>query len=108
MFSPLKKKIHLRFDLKGSKLGREVLKQKEKNGLNYNNVLGKYNYALKDLDFDFFKKEIHIDYSIRDKIIEQLKIDSQLLKDLNINDYSLLLFSFSFFSNALSYSLTLL
>ena len=86
-----KKKIHLRFDLKGSKLGREVLKQKEKNGLNYNNVLGKYNYALKDLDFDFFKKEIHIDYSIRDKIIEQLKIDSQLLKDLNINDYSLLL-----------------
>ena len=86
-----KKKIHLRFDLKGSKLGREVLKQKEKNGLNYNNVLGKYNYALKDLDFDFFKKEIHVDYSIRDKIIEQLKIDSQLLKDLNINDYSLLL-----------------
>ena len=86
-----KKKIHLRFDLKGSKLGREVLKPKEKKGLNYNNVLGKYNYALKDLDFDFFKKEIHIDYSIRDKIIEQLKIDSQLLKDLNINDYSLLL-----------------
>ena len=86
-----KKKIHLRFDLKGSKLGREVLKQKEKKGLNYNNVLGKYNYALKDLDFDFLKKEIHIDYSIRDKIIEQLKIDSQLLKDLNINDYSLLL-----------------
>ena len=86
-----KKKIHLRFDLKGSKLGREVLKPKEKIGLNYNNVLGKYNYALKDIDFDFFKKEIHIDYSIRDKIIEQLKIDSQLLRELNINDYSLLL-----------------
>ena len=76
-----KKKIHLRFDLKGSKLGREVLKQKEKNGLNYNNVLGKYNYALKDLDFDFFKKEIHIDYSIRDKIIEQLKIDSKSIRN---------------------------
>ena len=86
-----KKKIHLRFDLKGSKLGREVLKPKDKVGLNYNNVLGKYNYALKDLDFDYFKKEIHIDYSIRDKIIEQLRIDSLLLKELNINDYSLLL-----------------
>ena len=86
-----KKKIHLRFDIKGSKLGREVLKPKEKYGLNYENVLGKYNYALKDLDFDFFKKEIHIDWDVRDKIIEQLEIDSSLLKDLNINDYSLLL-----------------
>ena len=86
-----KKKIHLRFDIKGSKLGREVLKPKEKYGLNYENVLGKYNYALKDLDFDFFKKEIHIDWDVRNKIIEQLEIDSSLLKDLNINDYSLLL-----------------
>ena len=86
-----KKKIHLRFDLKGSKLGREVLKQKEKNKLDYEGILGKYNYALKDLDFDFFKKEIHIDSEIRDKIIEQLKIDSLLLRELNINDYSLLL-----------------
>ena len=86
-----KKKIHLRFDLKGSKLGREVLKPKEKVGLNYENVLGKYNYALKDLDFDFFKREIHIDSNVRDKIIEQLNIDSLLLKELNLNDYSLLL-----------------
>ena len=91
MFFLRKKKIHLRFDIKGSKLGREVLKPKEKYGLNYENVLGKYNYALKDLDFDFFKKEIHIDWDVRDKIIEQLEIDSSLLKDLNINDYSLLL-----------------
>ena len=86
-----KKKIHLRFDLKGSKLGREVLKPKEKVGLNYENILGKYNYALKDLDFDFFKKEIHIKANIRDKIIQQLTIDSSLLRELNINDYSLLL-----------------
>ena len=86
-----KKKIHLRFDLKGSKLGREVLKPKEKVELNYESVLGKYNYALKDLDFDFFKREIHINSNIRDKIIEQLNIDSLLLKELNINDYSLLL-----------------
>ena len=86
-----KKKIHLRFDLKGSKLGREVLKPKEKVGLNYETVLGKYNYALKDLDFDFFKREIHIDSNVRDKIIEQLNIDSLLLKELNLNDYSLLL-----------------
>ena len=86
-----KKKIHLRFDIKGSKLGREVLKPKEKYGLTYEGVLGKYNYALKDLDFDFFKKEIHIDNKVRDQILNQLEEDSKLLKDLNINDYSLLL-----------------
>ena len=86
-----KKKIHLRFDIKGSKLGREVLKAKEKMGLDYENVLGKYNYALKDLDFEFFKKEIHIDAKVRDKIILQLTKDSELLRELNINDYSLLL-----------------
>ena len=86
-----KKKIHLRFDIKGSKLGREVLKAKEKMGLDYENILGKYNYALKDLDFEFFKKEIHIDLRVRDKIIQQLTKDSELLRELNINDYSLLL-----------------
>jgi len=85
-----KKKIHLRFDLKGSKLGREVLKQKEKNKLDYEGILGKYNYALKDLDFDFFKKEIHIDSEIRDKIIEQLKIDSLLHKIPSVSNYKML------------------
>ena len=86
-----KKKIHLRFDLKGSKLGRRVLKQKEIANLNYGNILGKYNYALKDQDFDYFKKEIHIRSNVREKIIEQLTIDSLLLKEFNLNDYSLLL-----------------
>ena len=86
-----KKKIHLRFDLKGSKIGREIVKPKEKKGLTYDTVLGKYNYALKDLDFDFFKKEIHIDSNVRNIIIDQLNIDSLLLRELNINDYSLLL-----------------
>ena len=37
------------------------------------------------------KKYIYIESEIRDKIIEQLKIDSLLLRELNINDYSLLL-----------------
>ena len=86
-----KKKIQLRFDLKGSKLGRRVLKQKEIANLNYGNILGKYNYALKDQDFDYFKKEIHIRSNVREKIIEQLTIDSLLLKEYNINDYYLLL-----------------
>ena len=83
--------IDVRFDLKGSKLGRRVLKQKEIANLNYGNILGKYNYALKDQDFDYFKKEIHIRSNVREKIIEQLTIDSLLLKEFNLNDYSLLL-----------------
>ena len=85
------KQIHLRFDLKGSTLGREVLSQKEKNKYSYDEILGKYSFSLKDLDFDYFKKKIYIYDSICNEILNQLNADSLLLKKCNLNDYSLLI-----------------
>ena len=46
---------------------------------------------MKDIDFDYFKKHIYINNHIYDQLIEQLNQDSLLLKECNINDYSLLL-----------------
>ena len=85
------KQIHLRFDLKGSTLGREVLPQKEKNKYSYDEILGKYSFSLKDLDFDYFKKNIYIYDNICNEILDQLNADSLLLKKCNLNDYSLLI-----------------
>ena len=85
------KQIHIRFDLKGSTLNREVLSKNEKHSQNYKDILGKYSYSLKDIDFDYYKKNIYIDNHIYDQLIEQLNQDSLLLKECNINDYSLLL-----------------
>ena len=85
------KQIHVRFDLKGSTLNREVLSKNEKYSQSYKDILGKYSYSLKDIDFDYFKKNIYIDNHIYDQLIEQLNQDSLLLKECNINDYSLLL-----------------
>ena len=85
------KQIHIRFDLKGSSLGREVIINKEKKEKTFEEILGKYNYALKDLDFDYFKKHIYISDKIYNDLIEQINADSLLLKECNINDYSLLL-----------------
>ena len=85
------KQIHVRFDLKGSTLNREVLSKNDKYTQNYKDILGKYSYSLKDIDFDYFKKHIYIDNHIYGQLIEQLNQDSLLLKECNINDYSLLL-----------------
>ena len=54
------KQIHVRFDLKGSKIKRQVLSKKERNNKNYNEILGKYNFALGDSDFEHFKKYIYM------------------------------------------------
>ena len=85
------KQIHVRFDLKGSTLGREVISKKDKKNQSYEEILGKYSFALKDLDFDYFKKNIFIYEHICNEILEQLNEDSLLLKKCNINDYSLLI-----------------
>ena len=84
------KQIHARFDLKGSTLSREVVSKQEKQNKKFEDILGKYSFALKDLDFDYFKKHIYINDSIYNNFIEQLNLDSLLLKECNINDYSLL------------------
>ena len=85
------KQIHVRFDLKGSTLGREVISKKDKYNKTFDDILGKYTFSLKDLDFDYFKKNIYLREDICNEILEQLNADSLLLKDCNLNDYSLLI-----------------
>ncbi|EPS73008.1 hypothetical protein M569_01742, partial [Genlisea aurea] len=70
-------RIHRRFDLKGSSLGRSA----EKVDINENSIL-------KDLDL---KGCFHLEPSWRDALIQQIDIDSKFLESKNIMDYSLLL-----------------
>lgn len=78
------KEIHLRYDLKGSTIGRQELNQ------NDNSIkIDCGPYALKDLDIDNQKKFIIVGDK-REKIISQLRNDTEFLKKNNIIDYSLL------------------
>ena len=47
------REVHLRYDLKGSTIGRKVL------GSQNLDVLGKEAFALKDLDLEFDKRTFH-------------------------------------------------
>ena len=78
--------IDLRFDLKGSTIGRKVLT----GTINDSKVFSKGDMALKDLDFNKINEKVYIS-SKRDKILEQLKKDIEFLYEINSNDYSLLL-----------------
>ena len=78
--------IDLRFDLKGSTIGRKVLT----GTINDSKVFSKGDMALKDLDFNKINEKVYIS-SKRDKILEQLKKDIEFLYKINSNDYSLLL-----------------
>lgn len=72
-------KMHERYDLKGSTIGRRVLKGSQKN------VSGK---CLKDLDLT---TTMCIGREAKEHLLEQLQADVQFLSGLNIMDYSLLL-----------------
>lgn len=80
------KEIHLRYDLKGSKIGRQVLKNPKEafKGLN------KLSYALKDIDLENSNQYFAIGEK-KTVIIDQLSKDSEFLKKNNIIDYSLLI-----------------
>ena len=78
--------INLRFDLKGSKIGRKVLK----GDLNDNKIIEKVDIALKDLDFEIRKEKIFIGNK-KDEIMKQLKNDIDFLYQNGSIDYSLLL-----------------
>lgn len=78
--------IHLKYDLKGSEIGREVLP-----GLSEEEKLKEtISFALKDLDLLTHKRIFNVG-SRRDDILRQLEIDSNFLKEMNILDYSLLI-----------------
>lgn len=81
--------IHLRFDIKGSKIGRQVLKNDSPIN-NINELYGKYSYAFKDLDLERFNKLFYFKKSYRNTILNQLQQDSIFLKECGLNDYSLL------------------
>ncbi|KAL3642626.1 Phosphatidylinositol 4-phosphate 5-kinase 9 [Castilleja foliolosa] len=70
-------RIHRRFDLKGSSLGRSADKFK----IDENTIL-------KDLDLNYC---FYLEPSWRDALLQQIEIDSKLLESENIMDYSLLM-----------------
>uniref|UniRef100_A0A8R7R9C4 1-phosphatidylinositol-4-phosphate 5-kinase n=3 Tax=Triticum urartu TaxID=4572 RepID=A0A8R7R9C4_TRIUA len=70
-------RIHRRFDLKGSSLGRSTDKVKIDE-----------NTTLKDLDLNY---SFYLEPSWRDALLKQIEIDSEFLKNQGIMDYSLLL-----------------
>lgn len=80
---PPHRDIHRTFDLKGSTLGRRYKPDgKEK---------GKTTHVLKDLNWLESNEHIKLGPINRRRFLEQLKIDVELLKKLNIMDYSLLI-----------------
>ena len=78
--------VDKRYDLKGSKIGRKVLKDTLEDKI----ILAQGDMALKDLDFENRKEKIYIGKK-KDLIISQLEKDSKFLEEIGSNDYSLLL-----------------
>ncbi|KAJ6381699.1 hypothetical protein OIU77_030384 [Salix suchowensis] len=70
-------RIHRRFDLKGSSLGRST-----------ENVEIEENTTLKDLDLNYC---FYLEPSWREALLQQIEIDSKFLEVQHIMDYSLLL-----------------
>ncbi|XP_022967571.1 phosphatidylinositol 4-phosphate 5-kinase 8-like [Cucurbita maxima] len=70
-------KIHRRYDLKGSTLGRYTHGDKSRDGI-----------TMKDLDLSY---EFHMDKLLRQSLFKQISLDCMFLESLNIIDYSLLL-----------------
>ncbi|KAM3223422.1 hypothetical protein ACQJBY_057028 [Aegilops geniculata] len=70
-------RIHRRFDLKGSSLGRSTDK-----------IEIDENTTLKDLDLNY---SFYLEPSWREALLKQIKTDSEFLKSQRIMDYSLLL-----------------
>ena len=78
--------IDLRFDLKGSTIGRRVLT----GTINDSKIFVSGDMALKDLDFNKSDERVNIGYK-RGLVLNQLKRDIEFLYRINSNDYSLLL-----------------
>ena len=79
------KHIHIRYDLKGSKIGRRVL-----TGKRDAEIMAKGDLALKDLDLEKRKEKMYIGEK-NDILLKQIKNDADFLCKIQANDYSLLL-----------------
>ena len=80
------KRIHIRYDLKGSRVGRRVLTGKKSD----EDILAKGDLALKDLDFEKLNQKVYVGDK-REIILKQIKSDADFLCSIGANDYSLLL-----------------
>lgn len=78
---PPNKDIHEKFDLKGSLIGREVSAEDLKN---------KPGIVMKDVNWMNMKRKLKLGPQKAKILLDQLDRDSDLLMDLNIMDYSLL------------------
>ena len=78
--------IDKRYDLKGSRIGRRVLKGNDEDI----KILNSGDMALKDLDFEHKKERVLVGKK-KEIIIKQLENDSEFLEKIGSNDYSLLL-----------------
>ena len=92
--------IDLRFDLKGSTIGRRVLTGTQIDSKIFSNG----DMALKDLDFNKINERVYVGAK-REIILEQIKKDIEFLYSINSNDYSLLL-GIHYFKNTERYSLS--
>jgi len=79
------KHIHIRYDLKGSRIGRRVL-----TGKRDAEIMAKGDLALKDLDLEKRKEKMYIGEK-SDILQTQVKNDADFLCKIGANDYSLLL-----------------
>ena len=75
-------KIHEKYDLKGSTVGRRVIK-----GSN----VSASSSVMKDLDFEYFKRKVYVGPENKKLIMDQLHEDTKFLASVGIMDYSLLL-----------------
>jgi ABC-type antimicrobial peptide transport system permease subunit len=79
------KHIHIRYDLKGSRIGRRVL-----TGKRDAEIMAKGDLALKDLDLEKRKEKIYVGDK-NEILLKQIKNDADFLCKIGTNDYSLLL-----------------
>ena len=79
------KHIHIRYDLKGSKIGRRVL-----TGKHDQEIMAKGDLSLKDLDLEKRKEKVYVGEK-SEILLNQIKQDADFLCKIGVNDYSLLL-----------------
>ena len=79
------KHIHIRYDLKGSRIGRRVL-----TGKRDKEIMDKGGLALKDLDLEKRKEKMYVGEK-SEILLNQIKHDADFLCKIGVNDYSLLL-----------------
>ena len=79
------KHIHIRYDLKGSRIGRRVL-----TGKRDKEIMAKGDLSLKDLDLEKRKEKMYVGEK-SEILLNQIKQDADFLCKIGVNDYSLLL-----------------